>query len=207
MSVFVPWSICLPLCIGMFKFRQLNKSAKIIWYYLLISALISFAATYIGRVLHQNNLPLIHIYTALEVILFCWFYKTVLQVSNNNTLYRILPLAFVIFCILNALFLQSIYTYCTYTRSAEALVCILFTMNYFARLASIDSEKKISILPEFYFNTGIFIYFSGGFMLFVFSNFVNTLSLYQYEVIWVLYSALVLCMYLFFSIAYLLCKK
>jgi hypothetical protein len=207
MSVFVPWSICLPLCTGLIKMRLLNKSAKIIWYYLLVSALIGFGATYTGRVLHHNNLPLIHIYTALEVILFCQFYKTVLQAPSNSMFYKILPAAFVLFCVINALFFQSIFSYSSYTRSVEALICILFAMNYFARLASIDSEKRISMLPEFYFNTGIFIYFSGGFMLFVFSNFVSNLSLYQYEVIWVLYSALVLCMYLFFSIAYLLCKK
>ncbi len=207
MSVLVPWSVCLPLCIGLLKFRQLNKSAKITWYYLLVSALINFGATYVGRVLHQNNLPLIHIYTALEVLLFCWFYKTVLLAPANSIFYKILPAAFVLFCIINAIFFQSIYTYSSYTRSVEALICLLFAMNYFARLASIDSEKKISVLPEFYFNTGIFIYFSGGFILFVFSNFVTNLSLHQYETIWVLYSALVLCMYLLFSMAYLLCKK
>jgi hypothetical protein len=92
---------------------------------------------------------LIHIYTALEVLLFCWFYKTVLQAPSNSKFYKILPAAFVLFCVINALFFQNIFSYSSYTRSAEALICMLFAMNYFARLASINSEKKISVLRNF----------------------------------------------------------
>lgn len=208
MSVLVPWSIFLPIVIGLLKFKLLPKNARIIWYYLVVSAVVNFAASFIGRKLHSNNLPLIHVYTAIEGVMFCWFYKVTLQAPKNSLLFKLLPVLFVLACIINALFFQSIYTYSSYTRSIEAIFCILFALNYFARAATIDNkETKTILLPEFHFNTGILLYFSGAFMLFVFSNFIFTLSDSDYYTIWVIHAGFVLCMYLFFATAFLLCKK
>jgi hypothetical protein len=205
MSVLVPCSILLPVIIGLLKLKALPVHAKIIWYYLLVSAAVSIAAVVIGRVMHANNLPLIHAYTAVEFVLFCWFYKTILQ--DNSKWFWILGILFVLYCIINAVFFQSIYTYSSYTRSIEALLCLLFTLNYFAKLAADTKEKKVIEQPGFYFNCGIFLYMSGSFTLFVFSNFIIQSSRHNYAVIWVIYAALVLCMYLLFSAAFLLCKK
>lgn len=207
MSVLVPWSILLPICIGLFKIKVLPKNARIIWYYLIVSAVVNFAASFIGRTLHLNNLPLIHLYTAIEGVLFCWFYKTTFQAPKNSLLFWMLPLLFVLLCIINALFFQSIYTYSSYTRSVEAIFCILFALNYFARAATDNKGQKLITMPAFHFNAGIFLYFSGAFMLFVFSNFIFTLSDSDYYIVWVIHAGFVLCMYLFFALAMLLCKK
>jgi hypothetical protein len=207
MSVFVPFSIILPAGIGLLKLKVLPASSRIIWYYLLVSALVSFLAYFVGRVMHSNNLYLIHLYTPAELILFCWFYKKVLEAPDNSAMYWVLPAVFVILCIINAVFFQSIKTYSSYTRSIEALIGILFALNYFARLATITSGKKTIAMPEFYYNSGIFLYFSGSFMLFIFSNFIINSSSHDYYILWVIYSALVFCMYLFFSVGLLLCRK
>ena len=207
MSVFVPYSILLPVLIGLVKIKVLPNSAKIIWYYLLVSGVVSFLAYFVGRVMHANNLWLIHVYTALEVILFCWFYKKILLAPENSKLFWLLPVVFVLLCIINAVKFQSIYTYSSYTRSVEAIICLVFALNYFARLATVDAGKKTFLMPEFYFNSGIFLYFSGAFMLFVFSNFIINSSSHTYYVLWVIHAALVLCMYLFFSVGFMLCKK
>jgi hypothetical protein len=81
-------------------------------------------------------------------------------------------------------------------------------MKYFASIASGPASAKIIAQPDFYFNAGFFLYFSGAFMLFVFSNFIITnLSLHGFLTIWTIHSSLVLLMYLLFSTAFLLCKK
>jgi hypothetical protein len=207
MSVLVPCSILLPIVIGLLKLQRLPVSAKIIWYYLIVSAVISGAAVFMGRVMHTNNLPLIHLYTAIEMVFFCWFYTKILWPNGNRFLNVWLPVLFTVLCIINALCFQSIYTYCSYTRSVEALICIILALNYFARMVAYGNEKKNMSKPGLYFNSGIFLYFSGGFMLFVFSNFIINSSHNNYAVIFVIYAALVLCMYLLFSVAFLLCKK
>jgi hypothetical protein len=207
MSVLVPCSILLPIMIGILKLQRLPASARIIWYYLIVSAVVSAAFVFMGRILHINNMPLVHLYTPIEIVFFCWFYTKILWGPEKKRLLSIwLPLLFTVFCIINLRY-QSIYTYSSYTRSVEALICILLALNYFARMAAYDNEKKNASKPELYFNSGIFLYFSGGFMLFVFSNLVLNLPPGNYAVILVIYSALVLCMYLLFSVAFILCKK
>jgi hypothetical protein len=207
MSVLVPCSILLPIVIGLLKLRRLPPSAKIIWYYLIVSAIISAASIFMGRKLHINNMPLIHLYTPIEMIFFCWFYTKILEPKRTKFLNIWLPTLFTVLCIINALRYQSIYDYCSYTRSLEALICIILALNYFAKMAAYDNEKKNMSKPELYFNSGIFLYFSGGFMMFVFSNLIINLPHSNYTVILVIYAALVLCMYLLFSLAFLLCKK
>jgi hypothetical protein len=144
----------------------------------------------------------------VETVLLIWYYKKLLGSSRRNSFYAVLAIVFTLLCIVNAVFFQSIYTYSSYSRSLEALICILLALNYFAQQASAASGKKMMAQPDFYFNSGIFLYFSGAFMLFVFSNFVITnLSSHNYLIIWTIHAAFLLVMYMFFSIAFFVCKK
>ena len=144
----------------------------------------------------------------IELGMITFFYKTLFGAGKKSSFYNYIILVFAVVCVINALFFQSIYTYNSYTKSIEAIICILFAMKYFAAIASATSSTKIIKAPDFYFNTGLFLYFSGAFMLFVFSNFIVTkLSLNDFLIIWTIHSSLVLLMYLFFSTAFLLCKK
>lgn len=208
-GVVVPLSILLPFFIAVFRWRYLTSSAKYIFLYLLTAALISFAAIVVGKVLHRNNMLLVHILTAAEVVIFLFYYKTLFAHKAKLKLYLLTAAAFTGFCIINAIFFQSIYTYSSYTRSIEAIICMLLALNYFARLASdTGPEERITRRPDFYFNAGIFLYFSGAFMLFIFSNFIITsISKTNFYIIWNIHGVLLVLMYLLFSIGFILCRK
>lgn len=208
-GVIVPLSILLPFFIALFKWRFLSKEAKYIFLYLLVTALINSTAILIGRYHHKNNMPLVHILTAADVVILLFYYKALFKHQNKLQLYLSLSLVFIAFCTINAIFFQSIYTYSSYTRSVEAIICLLFALNYFARLAS-DTDTKLKIInqSDFYFNAGIFLYFSGAFMLFIFSNFViNDLTKANFLIIWNIHGSLLMLMYLLFSFGFILCKK
>jgi hypothetical protein len=207
-GVIAPLCILPPIFISAVRWKFLTEEAKWIFWYLLITALISLAATVIGKVFHENNMPLVHLLTAVEMILFIGYYKIVLSKKDNKQLYIFLSIGFIIFCIINAFYIQGIHSYSSYTRSVEAIICMLFALNYFAGLATGRISSKGVTNPNFYFNAGIFLYFSGAFMLFIFSNFiVSNLSKPDFMIIWTIHAVLVLIMYLFFSIAFVLCKK
>ncbi len=205
-SVLVPLFILIPIITGLYRYKTLPFKFKIICYYLLVTAVINTAATIMARVFHTNNSPITHIYTAIEMTMLVWFYKNLLEIKSSKKWYNILQIAFILICIVNAVFFQSIYTYCSYTRSLESIICMLFALNYFAKIASADTR----VLKDagFYFNTGIFLYFSGAFMLFVFSNFlVVKLSKPDFLIIWNIHACLFLLMYIFFTIGFSLNKK
>lgn len=204
-SVIVPLFILIPIVIGIIKFRYLHFSLKIIWFYLLATAVINTAATITGRVFHVNNMPYVHFYTLIEGLMLIWFYEYLFS-KDKNKWFVILKIAFALACVINALFIQSIYLYSSYTRYAESIICILFSLNYFAKLAALDNRPLK--LPDFYFNTGIFLYFSGSFILFIFSNLIlQKLPASTTLIFWTGHSTLVLLMYILFSIGFIKCKK
>jgi len=209
MAVIVPLSILLPIFIGLLKYRQLSASAKLIHWYLIISALFTSASLLMSTYYHQNSMPVSHLFTVVELAMIVFFYKRLFTPGTHNRFYYGIILFFTMLCILNAIFFQSIYTYNSYTKSIEAIICILFAMKYFASIASGNNASgKILYSADFYFNAAFFQYFSGAFMLFVFSNFIITnLSRSDFFTIWTIHAALVLIMYLLFSTAFLLCKK
>ncbi len=204
-SIIVPLFILVPIIIGLVKYRQLPFALKIIWFYLLVTAVINTAATIIGRVFHSNNMPLFHLFTLIEGLLLIWFYQHLFG-EEKKKWFLYLQAGFTIFCVLNALFLQSIYLYSSFTRYVESIICILFALRYFAQLA--QSDTRPLNIPYFYFSTGIFLYFSGSFILFIFSNFIlQKLSASTMLIFWTGHSSLVLLMYILFSTGFIKCKQ
>lgn len=204
-SIIVPLFILVPIIIGLIKHHTVPFTFKIIWYYLLVTAVINTAATITGRVFHSNNMPFFHLYTFIEGLMLIWFYQQLFE-HDKRKWFVYLQIAFGVFCIINALFIQSIYLYASYTRYAESIICILFALKYFAQLAQLDA-KPLKI-PAFYFNTGIFLYFSGSFILFIFSNLIlQKLPASTMLIFWTGHSILVLLMYVLFSIGFIKCKR
>lgn len=205
-TIIAPLCILIPIITGLIKYKALPFNIKLIWYYLVLTALINTAATILGRVYHLNNLPLVHLFTLVEGLMLISFYKYTLDSNKKNRWYSFLLIAFLAVCVINALFLQSIYTYSSYTRYAESIICMLFALNYFAKIAAL--ELKPLKLADFYINAGIFLYFSGSFILFIFSNMITyKVSLSNFLIIWNIHATLFVMMYLFFSIGFILCKK
>ncbi len=204
MGVIVPASILLPIFFALVRWKSLTLERKILFWYLIMSGIINLAATLIGKYWHQNNMPLVHILTVLEVLILLRFYKKLLSHRKKNNLYFGIALFFITLCIVNALFFQSIYTYCSYTRSLAAILLMVFAMNYFAKVAAESEDIKIITFPEFYFNTGIFLYYSGAFILFIFSNFtlINIKSKDDFLIIWCFHASLIFLMNILFSIGF-----
>jgi hypothetical protein len=192
--------------VGLINYRWLRPYAKTICWYLVISAIVNTIGTILGRVYHINNLPLIHIFTLLEMLLLFLFYSQVLDITKQNTWFKILVGVFILINFINILFFQSIFQYNSYTRTIEALIAILFSLNYFAKLAAI--ETRVARHPGFYFNAGIFLYFSGAFMLFIFSNFlIAKLNTANFLTLWNIHAGLFFLMYLFFTTGFILCRR
>ncbi len=207
MGVIVPLSILLPLFFGVLNFRETGVPARSILWYLLVAGLINLLGSVLGTGMHVNNLPLLHIFTAMEFYLLLKFYQHLFFAEKVPVLFRLLPLFFLITCIINAIYFQSIYTYNSYSRSLEALGIMLLAVNYYAKIAANTGAVNVTASPYFWLNSGIFLYFSGAFMLFIFSNFIVAGSKLNFSIIWNIHAALVLLMYLLFTLGFIKCKK
>lgn len=155
--------------------QRFKRICYLIWF--------NFAIEIGARVLAElsgNNLPLLHIYTLGEFLLLSYFYMGLLSAPKflaQN--FKWVTIAIAILIISNTLFLQSIYGFNTYAKTAVQFIFILYAILYFFDLSEQDTlgvtEKKYLRL----INSAILIYYSGSLFIFMFSNYFlqNNLNL------------------------------
>lgn len=166
------YSAGLPLLIGLLNIRRLKIVQNYVFVLVVFSILVELLALWIGRGLHKNNLPLLHIYTAVQfTILWFIFYRRLLGLFSKKLMYGALAL-FWLFAIICAIWIDGIFNFNAHARSFGALLLIFFCLSYYyQRLRNLDLEN-LEQDPLFWVATASLIYFSGSLIMFIISNYV-----------------------------------
>jgi len=203
-SIIVPLSILLPIIIGLIKYKSANQSARLLLYYLIISALINLSALILIQY-RMRNLPLLHLYTIVETTFILSYFRTIFESPLIKKALLILTVLFPIICIINFGFFQSIFTFNTYTRPLEAILITFFCMLYLYKSGFTENWLN---KPVNWFNIGILIYFPVACVIFILSNYLTTSpNKAMNTMVWNLHATLVLIMYLIWARGFSLIKK
>lgn len=201
-GIVVPASALIPVVVAVYRRSQLATRHRILVIYLALTMLVNV----ICRILAQqgiNNIPVLHFYALLEMWLFSGFFYRVIK---NNTLKRIIwaiPIVFIILCVINFVFFQSIYTFNTYTRPLGAIVIIFFCMAYWWQPASAEESEVWTAVADNWVVSAILFYFSSALFLFIFSNYlIQQVSKQANVLIWNIHAAIVMLMYLMLAVAF-----
>ncbi len=202
-SIIVPGAIMLPVVAAVIKMRYWSASEKVIFAYMITSALFNIlAASLAAR--NINNLPLLHVYTVLEFMLVTGFFITATDNKKEKTIIRCLWIIFPILALLNILYLNSVFLYNQMPRSVGAIIILILCIYFLMKSLS------FSAAPVPFFNFAIVValllYFSGSLALFALSNFIignKRINL----LIWNTHATFVLIMYLIIAIAYFKTRK
>lgn len=201
----VPGSILIPIAILLPKIRGTPVYLKLLFYFLVLSAIVN-AVSIIKARNNETNLEMIHIQTILEAFLLLWFFSYIIRNKAVHSVVRVLIIALPIFCIVNLLFIQGKDVYPSYTRPFVALIFIALCMVYWVQ----ESEEDIpwATLPSNWFVTGLLLYFSGAFFLFLFQNYlIEFVSNEVLKIVWYGHATLAMLMYILFAIGFLKWKK
>ena len=205
LTYIVPLSILLPILFGFLKFKAANSGQKFLFYYLIASGLINLAAMVMIN-FKMSNLPLLHLYTIVEATLILGYLSTLFKDKLIKTILRSIIILFPLLCIINVVFIQSIFTYNTYTRPLEAILITFFCMLYLYNSGFTENWLK---QPKSWFNMGILIYFPVVCIIFIVSNYIVFVAK-QKEInrlIWNFHGIMSLMMYLFWAKGFSLIKK
>ncbi|TKC01264.1 hypothetical protein [Pedobacter cryotolerans] len=172
LTYIVPLSILIPILIGLFNYKNLQTSGKFVFYYLVASGLINLAAIVLVA-FRMTNLPLLHLYTIVEAVLLLSYFRTIF---TNHLIRKFLLYIIIIFpllCIINFTFIQSIFTFNTYTRPLEAILITFFCLLYLYKSGFTENwiNKQTS-----WFNMGILLYFPVVCIIFILSNYMVFVS-------------------------------
>ena len=162
--------ICLISSLGilLFNWKRLSRIYMCLGYYLMWNFLIELSA-WAFQMRGINNLPLLHLYTWGEFLLFSWFYREVFpNASLFSQHFRIFLITVSILIVGNSLFVQSIYGFNSYAKALVQVILISYSMYYFFNTEN-EYERKGSELR--WVHSSVLVYYSGSFFIYLFSDY------------------------------------
>jgi hypothetical protein len=125
----------------------------------------------------MNNLWLLHLYVAVGFLILAMFYYAVLKGFISSRIFWIGSILFILFVIVNAVFIQGLYTYASHALTVESVLLIILSLSTF--MLMMDDLFKTSKAPLVksmnWINSGLFIYYASSLLLFYFGDLVAQL--------------------------------
>ena len=205
LTYIVPLSILFPLLIGLLNYKKADRAPRLLFFYLVVSGLINLSAMLLIQ-FRMRNLPLLHLYTLVEAIFIFAYFKTIFDDLCIKRILTYLMVIFPLLCIINFTFLQSIFSFNTYTRPLEAILITFFCLLYLYKSGFSENWMKKEIN---WFNMGILMYFPVACIIFILSNYLVFTSgnKAMNNMVWNLHATLVFVMYLIWTRAFSLIKS
>ena len=207
MIVFYHIAFYIPLLAGLLSlavWKNMNQTEKYFGLMVWSIILISFSGRLWSVFVMDNNLPFFHSYILVEYVFLILLFSRAFREDWRQLKWLVLIIGFALLWVLNAFILSSLWIYPDYIHALEALIILTLVVLWFRKMLREKSIRNPVKNFQFWLCTGLLIYFSGNFLLFVFSNFVIELETRVYEAIWVVHAILVILLYLIYANA-LLC--
>ena len=167
----------IPLIIGIVKYRKLNLANRYIFFLATCDFGVSIYSSYQNRILHTNNMPSLHLLTVLEVLFITLFFTTQAIHKKSKILIYLVGASFIVYSILNSIFIQDIETFNSYARGLEAFIIISFSINYFYKRIQVKDLSGFINSSYFYFGIAFLFYYGSAQILYLFQNLIyNKLS-------------------------------
>jgi len=136
----------------------------------------------------DNNLFLGQINTIIEFSAFFFMYCYVLEFKDRKLIFWLSSLLFSVFVITDVFFIEGQENVNAISRNSEGIVLIVCSIVYFYKLIVRTEYANILSLPAFWINAGVITYFSGGFFLILFSNYLIENDQLGYLIFFIIHS-------------------
>ncbi|TWR25235.1 hypothetical protein FPZ43_17345 [Mucilaginibacter pallidiroseus] len=199
-SVIVPATALIPLVAGLLHFGKLSKPSKIIWNFVLFSAVLNLTNILLQYVMHNTQFML-HGYTAVEFAMLSAYFACFFTPKQQKAV-AVIAVLFFIGCVINAMYLQDIGAFNTYTRTLESLILIGYII-YFQYLQGnkLDTGKWGDDSNN-WLSVGILIYYASSSLMFAFTNYLVAISIRVFEMVWTAHCTILAIEYILFTIGF-----
>lgn len=187
----------LPIVVGRQKRLALDASLSLIFYLILIS--FAFDATmFILASNSINNLPLAHAYGLIEGILLILFFSRLTAMTRDVTI--VLVAVYAGGYLLNSILHETIFTFNSKSRSAEALLMLVLCVYALYQFYTKEDDIFIEKSPQFWVVIAIMVYFSGALFSFLLSSDMLSRSPERFYSSWILHNVSNLVKNLLFAV-------
>lgn len=186
-------SVLIPLICCIIKYKTLNTILRVLFLYLLLSAM----SEVIGFYLLTNNIRTYIVqnsFTLIESTLILIIYYRIFDLQKIKKLITFFYSLYFILSIYILFFKNGFDAQDNILNTIESSFFMFLAYFYFYRLMQ---RMDVAYLTEYYFtwiNTAFLIYFSAGFVMFLFNEYIENFYIQLFY--------LVYCLYLITSIAF-----
>ena len=193
----------LAAVLALIYFKKFDKRLFSFKLFLIFNSFIQISQLVLSSLKH-HNLFLLHIDVPVEFALLAHFYYSFLNQYVDKRIFFTLISLFLLFSVINSVFIQPPDSFNSYTLIAEALVMII--LSIFAFIVLLDPRSGMNKTPmgkiAALINSGIFINFSTTLLIYYFSNFlIKNADKNTVNYIWVYNDLASVVMYAFFIVA------
>lgn len=195
----------VPILTGLFRYKQLPKTTRIFFYFILYCGFSEWLAYYLAQTQH-NNLPPLYLFTLVEFGIFCYVLIPQLTLINRWSKQILWGMIILMLCLLALdIVIHSIYRWNTISRTSECFLIVLMSLAYL--LEHFQSDKNINLSREYIFwiATGAGMYFAVSFFYNLFAIRV-TMHMRLNVILQTVHLLASTLSYLFFAFSFLICK-
>lgn len=158
------YAIIIPIILGLRHFVALTKPMRFFLCFLII-ALCFDTYSVVTANNNINNMPGLHLYTAVEYVGIAYFFSLRSTKPNLTTAIRLSLVVFTLFACYYAFFIGNLFNYNAPVRTISAALITVMASYFMLK----DMQHHHFPTPVFYITTGILLYFmvnSVGFLLY-----------------------------------------
>lgn len=183
-------------------YRRLNKALRLFSWFLFISGIIQ-ALSLAMWFMSKNNMPLLHLYVIAGFLSLALFYNHLLRDFIDQRLMIFLVAGFLVFTVLNSLFLQPVSTFNSYALTVESVIVIIFSVStlMLGQHEVTRENQRQGFASLNWINSGLLIFYTSDILIFYFGDsLIDFFPSYMNRYAWVAHSFFSAMMYSCFFI-------
>lgn len=197
----------IPATVAVVKWKLMKPHQKWFAYLMWFIVFISFSGRLWTVVAEGSNLPFFHVYILVEALIVFQVFRLMLGNQNKGRIWLLLGTGFTALWIINVFTGKGWWDFPDYIHALEALIVLVLVFLWFRKML----KEKLVLRPErtfeFWMCAGMLIYFSGNFLMFLFSQFVLSAGREVFLAIWKVNAILNIILYSIYTVALLWVRK
>lgn len=194
----------LPFLVGLVRIRTLSVPQR--WLLVLVVwSLLNEGAARLSAHFWGTNLPLMHLYVAVEFALLAWMFHLELRPWLGRKAIPLLMGAFGVFWLANLIFIQGPFEFASHPRTVESILIFLLSLSWFYQVFREQRIRRLERHFYFWLSIAVLLYFTGNLLLWVFGTFVLVQTPEVFNEIWTIHALLNIFLHILYAIA-LLCR-
>ncbi len=160
----------LAFIIGIFHYKYFTRELKIFFYFVAFGVLTEAYTKFHQHFIMKSTTPIGHFYFPVAFLILTIFYYQLLNKFIKPIYFFIVVGVYEVYCIINPLFIQSLFEYSSLVGAIGTLIVFIFSVVYFMKVMSEAKIEKLSREPLIWINTAVLVYYSFNFFYFSLYN-------------------------------------